>query len=351
MLFPKFLAAMKQLIRVRRAMRGPLRPSWDEDFETWARFLHHYAKRSTGLPLAFQRKMLGVAPRSRVVRETRYENVRAGGVPAEWFHAKGSDPDRVLLYLHGGGYSLGSIESHRELVARLCVASGATGLAIDYRLAPEHKFPAQLDDARAAYRYVLDRGIDPARLVVAGESAGGGLTVSLLLSLREANEPLPAAAIVISPWIDLEATSESMRTNARYDYVDARTLRIFAQRFVEQGDLRNALAAPLYADLRGLPPMLIQAGGAETLLDDARRLEALARSAGVDATLDVEPDMIHVFQMFATFLPHAQAAIDRAGAFAKSKTPARDGVSSAQQLHELPAAHDFDPGFPDPQLS
>jgi acetyl esterase/lipase len=294
-----------------------MRPSWDEEFETWARFLHHYAKRSTALPLGVQRRMLGVAPRSSAIRRMRFEKVRAGSAPAEWFHAPESDPSRILLYLHGGGYSLGSIESHRDYISRLCAAGGATGIAIDYRLAPEHPFPAQLHDALAAYRWLMSRGVNPARLVIAGESAGGGLTLSTLVSLRDAGERLPAAAIVVSPWVDLEANAPSMWDNARYDYVLRDTLRTFTRRFVREHDVRNPLAAPLHADLRGLPPMLVQAGAAETLLDDSRRLAARVHEAGGRVTLEIEEDMIHAFPLFAPFLERARAAVERAGAFVR----------------------------------
>jgi acetyl esterase/lipase len=317
---PSFFDAMQALVRVRRRMRGPMRPSWDERFETWARFLHHYGKRSTVLPLAVQRWLLDAAPPTPLVRSMRFEKVSAGGVPAEWFHAPGSDPGRVLLYFHGGGYSIGSIDSHRDFIARLCVAASATGLAVDYRLAPEHPFPAQLDDALAAYRWLLDRGVDPARLVVGGESAGGGLTLSTLVALRDRGDPLPAGALVISPWVDLECDAPSLHANERYDYVSRRALKVFARRFVRERDLRNPLAAPLHAALHGLPPMLVQAGGAESLLDDARRLAARARDAGVEVTLEIEEDMIHVFQMFAAILEPGRAAVARAGAFARERT-------------------------------
>jgi monoterpene epsilon-lactone hydrolase len=307
--------AMLAAIRLRRRMRGPMRPSWDEQLETWSRFLHHYSKRSTILPLSFQRRMLGIAPSTRVTRSMRYEKVSAGGVPCEWFRGANVDEARVVFYLHGGGYSLGSIDSHRELVSRICIASGMRGLVVDYRLAPEHRFPAQLDDSLAAYRWLLARGVDPSRVVIAGESAGGGLTLSTLLSLRDARMPLPAAAVLISPWVDLEATGESMIANERYDYVGRDALRVFARRFVRDHELRDPLAAPLHADLHGLPPLLVQAGGVETLLDDARRIAAHAREAGVDVTLEVEPDMIHAWHLLAPFEARAQQAIERAGAF------------------------------------
>jgi acetyl esterase/lipase len=332
-----FFRAMRAAIRLRRSMRGPMLPSWDEKFETWARFLHHYAKRSTALPLALQRKMLGVAPATPLTCSMRYEKVRAGGVPAEWFRGRSHGPDgsgtiddsRVLLYLHGGGYSVGSIDSHRELVSRICVASGMSALVVDYRLAPEHRFPAQLDDALAAYRYLLGR-VDASRIVIAGESAGGGLTLSTLVALRDAREPMPAAAVAISPWVDLEMTGASMHTNARYDYVSREVLRVYAKRFVATRDLRNPLAAPIHANLRGLPPLLVQAGGAETLLDDARRIAALAKAAGVDVALDVEDEMIHVWHVFAPFLPRGQQAIARVGAFIKDRLARRARENAAR---------------------
>jgi acetyl esterase/lipase len=311
-------------------MRGPMRPSWSLKFETWARFLHHYSKRSTILPLSIQRRMLGDAPSTRLTRSMRFEKVSAGGVPAEWFRCPEGDDDRVLLYLHGGGYSVGSIGSHREIVSRICIASGMRALAIDYRLAPEHPFPAQLDDALAAYRWLLENDVPSSNVVIAGDSAGGGLTLSTLLSLRDGRWPLPAAAVLISPWVDLEATGETMQTNERYDYVSFDTLRVFAKRFVRDDQLRDPLASPLHADLQGLPPLLVQAGGAETLLDDARRITARARKAGVDVTLEVEEDMIHVWHSFAPVEPRGQQAIERIGAFMKARVGKRAEESAAR---------------------
>jgi acetyl esterase/lipase len=327
---PPLMRLMRAAVRARRLMRGPLRPSWSLKFETLARFLHHYSKRSTLLPLSIQRRMLGPAPSTRLTRTMQHEEVSAGGVPGEWFRSPESDDDDVFLYLHGGGYSVGSIGSHREIVSRICLASGMRALSIDYRLAPEHPFPAQLDDARAAYRWLLDRNVAPSRIVIAGDSAGGGLTLSTLLSLRDARWPLPAAAVLISPWVDLEATGETMRTNDRYDYVSRRTLLVFARRFVRDDQLRDPLASPLHADLRGLPPLLVQAGGAETLLDDARRIAAKARKAGVDVTLEVEEDMIHVWHSFAPMEPRGQQAIERIGAFMRARVGSRDEASAAR---------------------
>ncbi len=302
-------------VRLRRSVRGPLRPSWDLPFETWATVLRAYALRSTLLPLRVQRRIASAAIGSRRPRAMSFEKVRAGGVPAEWFRPDGCDESRVLLYLHGGGYSIGSIDSHRDPVSRLCRASGARGLVIDYRLAPEHPFPAQLDDALAAYRWLLERGVDPARVVVAGESAGAGLTLSLLLALREARIPMPAAAVCASPWCDLEMRGASMKSNARYDYLSREVLAEYAKRFVQPGDLRNPLANAHHADLRGLPPLLVLAGGSEVLLDDARELAARARAAGVDVTLEVEADMIHAWILFSGAFARARETLDRIARF------------------------------------
>lgn len=309
------LEVVQVAVRLRRAVRGPLRPSWDLPFETWATVLRAYALRSIRLPLGAQRRVAAAAIRSTRPRAMSYEKVRAGGVPAEWFRPDGCDESRVLLYLHGGGYSIGSIDSHRDPVSRLCRAAGVRGLVIDYRLAPEHPFPAQLDDALAAYRWLLERGVDPARVVVAGESAGAGLTLSLLLALREARLPMPAAAVCASPWSDLEMRGASMKSNARYDYLSREILAEYARRFVATRDLRNPLANAQHADLRGLPPLLVLAGGAEVLLDDARDLAARARDAGVDVTLDVEADMIHAWILFSSAFARARTSLERIARF------------------------------------
>jgi acetyl esterase/lipase len=261
--------------------------------------------------------MMAITPRSKLMKRMRFEKVDVAGVPAEWFHPPGVAGDAVLLYLHGGGYTLGSIESHRELVSQLAVAVDAKALAIDYRLAPESRFPAQVHDALGSYRWLLERGTLPSRVVIAGESAGGGLTMATLVSLRDAGEPLPAAAVAISPWVDLASDSASVHANARYDYVSHETLRAMARNYVDDTDLRNPLASPLYADLRGLPPLLVQAGGAEALLDDSRRLYDRAREAGVDVTLEIEEDMIHVWHMLGSLHPSARGAIARIGEFAR----------------------------------
>jgi monoterpene epsilon-lactone hydrolase len=251
-----------------------------------------------------------------VASDVALEPVDAGGVAAEWVTAPGATPERIILYLHGGGYVAGSIRSHCELASRLSKASAARVLLIGYRLAPEHPHPAAVEDATAAYRWLLSCGISPGRIVVAGDSAGGGLTVATLAALRNAGQPLPAAGVCISPWVDLEGIGDSMTGKAAVDpIIRVDGLKRMAGMYLGGLDPRTPLAAPLYAELSGLPPLLIQAGGAEMLLDDATRLAERARKAGVDVTFEVWDDMIHVWHVFATLLPEARQAIDGIGAF------------------------------------
>ena len=267
-----------------------------------------------------------IAAQFPVAEDVKCETVDAGGVPAEWITAPGASHERVIYYLHGGGYVLGSVGTHREMISRLSRASGARALAIDYRLAPEHPFPAAVEDSTAAYRWLLSTGVDTSRLVIAGDSAGGGLTVATLLALRDASDPLPAAAVCLSPWVDLEMIGESMTTNADVDpSVEKGGLLPMAQAYLGGADARTPLAAPLYGDFNGLPPLLIQVGNAETLLDDSTRLAERTRSAGVDVTLEPWDDMIHVWQYFASTLPEGQQAIDRIGGFIREHTLMRQG--------------------------
>ena len=250
-----------------------------------------------------------------------YKRVNAGGVTAEWVTAEGAPESRVVLYLHGGGYIIGSTRTHRPLMAELSRASSARVLGLDYRLAPEHPFPAPIEDAVAAYRWLLNEGYDPARIAVAGDSAGGGLTVAALVQIRYVGLPMPGAAVCISPWVDMEGLGESMETRADADpMVGKEGLLLSAKTYLGGSDPRAPLAAPLYADLRGLPPMLIQVGDAEVLLDDSTRLAGIAREAGVHVEMDVWDDMIHVWHLFAPILPEGRQALSQAGEFIKKHT-------------------------------
>jgi len=252
--------------------------------------------------------------------DIKREVVSAGGIKAEWVSAPDADAGRAVLYLHGGGYVIGSINTHRSLAARLSRASKARVLVIDYRLAPEHPHPAAVDDSVAAYRWMLGQGLKPARIVVAGDSAGGGLTVATLLAIRDAKLPLPGAGACLSPWVDLEGIGESMTTKASVDpIVQKPGLLQMAAAYLGGKDPRTPLAAPLYADLSGLPPLLIQVGTAETLLDDASRLAERARKAGVTVSYEPWDSMIHVWHLFAPMLDEGQQAIDRIGEFVRKQ--------------------------------
>jgi acetyl esterase/lipase len=254
--------------------------------------------------------------------EVKCEPVNAGGVKAEWITATNAAPDRVIMYLHGGGYVMGSVDTHRELVARLSKAAQARGLALDYRLAPENPFPAAVDDSIAAYRWLLAQGYKPGRIVIAGDSAGGGLTVSTLIAVRDIGAPAPAAGVCISPWVDLEAEGESMTSRAARDPLVSREMILnIAKMYVgETGNLREPLAAPINASLSDLPPLFIQVGDAETLLDDSTRLADRAKQAGVDVTLQIWDEMPHVWHLAAPVLPEGQEAIDKIGEFVRERT-------------------------------
>ena len=253
--------------------------------------------------------------------DIKREPVTANGVKSEWVSAPDADPGRAILYLHGGGYVIGSINTHRSLAARLSRAAKARVLVIDYRLAPEHPHPAAVDDSAAACRWMLAQGLKPSRIAVAGDSAGGGLTAATLVAIRDAKLPLPAAGALVSPWVDLEAIGESMTTKDSVDPMVRRAgLLDMAKAYLAGQNPRTPLAAPLYADLAGLPPLLIQVGTSETLLDDAARLAERAKKAGVNVTYEPWQNMIHVWHLFASRLDEGQQAIEKIGAFVRQHT-------------------------------
>jgi epsilon-lactone hydrolase len=257
-----------------------------------------------------QAKLAPLAP------DIRCKPVAADTVPCEWVLAPGADQRTAVLYLHGGGYYRGSLNTHRELCSRLSRAAGAAVLNVGYRLAPEHPFPAALEDALAAWRWLTGMGVPHGRIVAAGDSAGGGLAVALMFVLRDRGEPLPGAGVLLSPWTDLEQTGPSIRARQAADpsltkaYLDR-----FAAAYLDGAPVRDPRASPLYGDVNGLPPLLIQVGTAEILEDDAVRFADKVRGAGGQVALERWPDMIHVWHRYAARLPEAQAAIDRIGAF------------------------------------
>lgn len=239
------------------------------------------------------------------------ERISAGGVDGEWISPADAPDDKAILYFHGGGFRIGSVSSHRDLIAQIAVASACRVLAINYRLAPEHRFPAALDDALAAYDWMRRQGLKPTNIAFAGDSAGGNLVLAGMLALRESGLPLPVSAALMSPWTDLVATGASYVTRAAADPIHQRPMILaLAKNYLgEQGDPRHPMVSPLYADLYGLPPLLVQVGDRETVLDDSVMLADKARAAGVEVDLQVWDGMIHVFQMFGAELPEARQAI------------------------------------------
>ena len=253
---------------------------------------------------------------------TTVEPIDAGGVPAEWVVASGVTSSHVLLYLHGGGYQGGSPAMLRNVVAHISAAAQCRVLSVDYRLAPEDPFPAAVDDAQTAYRFLLKSNTSPAAIAIAGDSAGGGLTLATLVALRDAGDPLPAAAVAISPWTDLALTGESLTTRADVDVmIKPDGMREDAATYLAGADPRHPYASPLYADLHGLPPILIHVGDAEVILDDSTRFAAKARAASVDVTLEIWDEMPHVFHAFAGLLPESDQAIERIGTWLQARCP------------------------------
>jgi acetyl esterase/lipase len=252
-----------------------------------------------------------------VADDIALEPVDVDGIASEWSIAPGSDSSRVLLFFHGGGYCSGSLVSHRRLVTEAGRAAKMRTLALGFRLAPEHPFPAALDDAWTAWRWLARQGIAAQHIAVGGDSAGGGLTLALIGRLREAGEALPACAWLISPWTDLTLSGATLITKDAVDPIIHKAyLAELADAYVPAGmDRKDPQVSPLCADLRGLPPMLIQVGSAEALLADSTRLAAVAGEASVAVTLEIWPDMIHAWPMWNAHLEPGRRAFANAGAF------------------------------------
>jgi epsilon-lactone hydrolase len=246
----------------------------------------------------------------KIPKEIHCQPVKINDMTAEWITCSAAR-NGVILYLHGGAYALGSINVHREYLARLAITTQLKVLAINYRLAPEHPFPAALEDSLMAYRWLLSQGHASSCIVIAGDSAGGGLTLSTLVSLRDAGDSLPACAVCLSPWVDLTFSSKSIHTKARVDPIlNANVLEIYSRYYAGDFERNLPLISPVFADLKGLPPLLIHAGTNEILLDEGIQISENARSVGVDVTLETWKDMFHAFQVIP-FLPETQRSLDK----------------------------------------
>lgn len=266
------------------------------------------------------REVQDAAPqRSDFLNAVEREAVDAGGVPAVWFRPTGRTPERTLVYFHGGGYVIGSVDGYVDLLARAAIALDAQVLGVDYRLAPEHPLPAAQQDCLQATRWVRDQGVADERLLLGGDSAGGALAVATLCELRDAGEALPAAALLFCPWTDPFASGGSM--NAEFDFGTRDLLVGWIRTALAGGDAADPRYSVVNAKLEGLPPLHIQAGGAELLHDQVCAFAEAARASGVEVDLRVYPDMFHIFQVQAALVPEGAAALDHAFAFARAQAP------------------------------
>ena len=273
----------------------------------------------SNVPVETARKHLETVAKTLLVRAVgvHVEQSQIAGIDVDWHRPKGAREDKLLLYLHGGAYVLGSRRTHRQLVSHMARAAGVTAVVPEYRLAPEHPFPAAIDDAVAVYRGLLESGFKPENIVISGDSAGGGLSVATLLALRHAGDILPAAAVLLSPFLDVTASGESATTRADQDpWFNVSDMAVVARYYCpDENKWRDPLVSPVFANVSGLPPMLIQVGDDEILLDDSTRLAEKLEAAGIDVEIEVWPDMWHVFQMFVGKMPESRRAIEKIGAY------------------------------------
>jgi acetyl esterase/lipase len=295
------------------------------------RLLYHYVRRTLAgrdplAPLAERRRGLeAISAKAPKPRGVASQPLTVAGRPAEWLHPQGSSvaSGRAVLYLHGGAYTAGSLVTHRGLAGRVALASGLPVLLLDYRLAPEHPFPAALEDAQATFAWLLspEGGCAPGRVAVVGDSAGGGLSLALALKQRDEGLPLPGALACLSPWFDLELAGESATSRAQVDpfFPSPAGLKESAAQYAGAAPLRHPYVSPVHAQLHGLPPMLLQTGDLEILLSDAQTVARRAREAGGEVTLEVEEGMWHVWHALAAYLPEAQRALVRVGRFVQQQ--------------------------------
>ena len=332
LLFATIGAALRVIIR--RLLHGPRRPSWGLLFEIAVNIAGTALARVTpgiggkdprNLPLEDLNAIRKAtsppagAPNP-ILRRVTLRSVRAGDCDGTWITPKEGTSGRDILYLHGGGYFTCSVATHLELMARLALSCEARVLGLAYRLAPENPFPAALDDAVAAWRWLQEQGVEPGQAFIAGDSAGGGLTLATLLRLRDEGGRLPAGAVLMSPWVDLAGEDElSIAENAEVDYLGpgAGLLSLVGRLYAGEAPLDGPLVSPRHADHQGLPPLLVQSGEAEILRDQIAGFVARARRAGVDVRHDVWPDMVHVFQAFSLVCPDGRLAIDEAGVWVR----------------------------------
>lgn len=273
---------------------------------------------NTSIP-RFRETCETAAKKSKLPEGIEVSPLKVEGLTAEWISPTGLKNDAAIFYVHGGGYVSGSCADHRAVVAKIVIGSGIRSLLFEYRLAPEHPYPAALEDSVAAYRWLLAQGVSPSRIVIAGESAGGGLCLATLLALRDQGVSLPKAAVALSPWTDLKLTGESYRTKTKVCLSPPGMNTVCSKYYVGDHDPCLPYISPLYGDLQGLPPILIYVGDDETMRDDSVRFAEKAKAAGVDVTLKVEKGMVHCYPFFAPLFPEATKAMNEICAFIKTK--------------------------------
>lgn len=316
------LAATAARVAVRRISKGRKHPHWSFTYELLTEFLQgHMAEAAKIADAAKQRRFVDAAvPPSPYLARVITSDDHLGGVPTKVYLPRKEPVMRTFLFLHGGGYVLHA-KTHAGFAASIGLAMKAKTFVPEYRLAPEHPYPAAVEDALAAYKALLDSGVDPKRLIVGGDSAGGGLTVALLCKLREKKLPMPAMALLISPWVDVSNSGESMESNRPYDWLLQEQARQWSTWYLNGVDAKDPVASPLYADLKGLPPLYIQAGDGELLIDQIRDFTVRARTTGVDASLDTWPGMGHEHQVFATLIPEGREALEKIGEVVEKRLP------------------------------
>ena len=279
------------------------------------RYFENHVNAESADVVAMRRRMDRFARRVPVAGGVGVERAEYAGLGAEWLRPEGSPPDKVILYLHGGAYVLGSCDSHRHLVSHIAREAGVRALLPEYRLAPEHPFPAALDDATNVYRRLLADGHAPGNIVIAGDSAGGGLTMATLLNLRDIGLPQPALGCLLSPWLDLAAEGESMQTRRDEDpWFSPEDFPHVTRFYCDDSQLRSPLVSPVYANPSRLCPIHIQVGDHEILLSDSERLAENVRAAGGEVGIEIWPDMWHVFQAFVVVMPESRLAVQKLGA-------------------------------------
>jgi acetyl esterase/lipase len=272
---------------------------------------------NTSIEMFRERCEKGAAKFGKLPEGIEVKQQTINGVNAEWLIPIGASSEKVILYVHGGGYVSGSCSDHRGIISKFALNTGFANLLYEYRLAPEHPFPAAIDDSVMVYQWLLESGYKPENIVIAGESAGGGLALALLLALKEQNIPLPKAAVAISPWTDLTCSSESYRTKNKLSPAPLNSWYVFGSHYIGSNKADNPLISPLFGDLKGLPPLLINSGVDDELFEDGEKFYQKAKAAGVDVRFRAGIGMVHCYPLLAPMFPEATEAMNEIVGFAK----------------------------------